>query len=149
MTPAGEHDANVVPSHGAAAGIIARPRPLTANIQLYRPQLTSVLSITNRITGIVLVLGAMWLVVWLAAAASGPGAYSSVREVLISWPGQLTMVLFTFSFFFHLCGGLRHLMWDTVHGLELRWIYISGWAVVFASILLTVIAWAVSLLMIT
>ncbi len=149
MTPAGEDDANVASAGRAAAGMIARRRPMTPNIQLYRPQLTSVLSVTNRITGIVLSLGAIWLVVWLTAAATGPGAYASVRDVLISWPGQLTMVVFTLSFFFHLCGGLRHLMWDTVHGFELRTIYISGWAVVFASVLLTALAWAISLLVVT
>ena len=126
-----------------------RSRPLSPNIQIYRPQLTSVLSITNRITGILLSLATIWLVIWLIAAASGIGTYISVRDVLISWPGQLALVVFTFSFFFHLCGSLRHLVWDTVHGFELRTIYISGWAVVFASVLLTALAWALSLLVVT
>ena len=49
-----------------------QPRPLSPNIQIYRPQLTSVLSIVNRITGVVLSLGAVGLVVWLSAAAAGP-----------------------------------------------------------------------------
>lgn len=133
----------------AAPAAPTRPRPLSPNIQLYRPQLTSVLSITNRITGMLLSVGTIWLVVWLAAAASGPGIYAGVRDVLLSWPGQLAMVVFTFSFFFHLCGSLRHLMWDTVHGFELRAIYISGWVVVFASVLLTALAWVVSLLVVT
>ena len=53
----------------------------------------------------------------------------------------------TFAFFLHLCGGIRHLVWDTVHGFELRSIYISGWAVVAASIALTVAAWVASLLL--
>jgi succinate dehydrogenase / fumarate reductase cytochrome b subunit len=53
----------------------------------------------------------------------------------------------TFAFFFHLCGGIRHLIWDTAHGLELRSIYISGWIVVATSITLTVVSWAVSLMM--
>ncbi len=52
---------------------------------------------------------------------------------------------FTFAFFLHLCGGIRHLVWDTVHGFELRSIYISGWFVVAASVLLTVTAWAAGL----
>jgi len=53
----------------------------------------------------------------------------------------------TFAFFLHFCGGIRHLVWDTVHGLELRSIYISGWAVVTASVVLTVVAWVVGSLM--
>jgi succinate dehydrogenase / fumarate reductase cytochrome b subunit len=53
----------------------------------------------------------------------------------------------TFSFFLHLCGGIRHLVWDTVHGYELRSIYISGWVVVAASLVLTVGAWVGSAVM--
>ena len=55
------------------------------------------------------------------------------------------MLGFTFASFLHLCGGIRHLVWDTVYGFELRSIYISGWSVVAASVVLTVAAWAVAL----
>jgi succinate dehydrogenase / fumarate reductase cytochrome b subunit len=124
-----------------------RPRPLSPNIQIYRPQLTSVLSIANRITGVVLSLGAVGLVIWLTAAATGPRAYGEVHGVVASWGGRIVLFGFTFAFFLHLCGGVRHLVWDTVHGFELRAIYISGWAVVAGSLALTVAAWAVSLLL--
>lgn len=127
---------------------IARPRPFSPNIQIYRPQLTSVLSIANRITGLVLSLGAICLVIWLTAAAMGPGAYGEVQGVVVSWGGRIVLFGFTFAFFMHLCGGIRHLVWDTVHGFELRSIYISGWAVVAGSVALTVAAWAVSLLLV-
>lgn len=119
-----------------------RPRPLSPNIQNYRPQLTSVLSIANRITGVVLSVGAIGLVVWLSAAAAGPEPYAAVQQAIGSWIGQIVMLGFTFAFFLHLCGGIRHLVWDTVHGFELRSIYISGWSVVAASVVLTVAAWA-------
>ncbi len=123
-----------------------RPRPLSPNIQIYRPQLTSVLSIANRITGVALSLGAVGLVIWLTAAAMGPRAYGEVHGVVASWSGRIVLFGFTFAFFMHLCGGIRHLVWDTVHGFELRSIYISGWAVVAGSVSLTLAAWAVSLL---
>jgi len=122
-----------------------RPRPLSPNIQNYRPQLTSVLSILNRITGNVLSLCAVVLVIWLVAAATGPRAYAAVQGVIASWIGQIMLFGATFAFFLHLCGGIRHLVWDTVHGFELRSIYISGWAVVAASLVLTVAAWIASL----
>ncbi len=122
-----------------------RPRPLSPNIQNYRPQLTSVLSILNRITGNVLSLCAVVLVIWLVAAATGPRAYAVVQGVIASWIGQIMLFGATFAFFLHLCGGIRHLVWDTVHGFELRSIYISGWAVVAASLVLTVAAWIASL----
>ena len=123
----------------------ARPRPLSPNIQIYRPQLTSVLSIANRITGLILSLGAVGLVIWLSAAAAGPQAYGVVQSAIGSWAGQVVLFGCTFAFFLHLCGGIRHLVWDTVHGFELRSIYISGWAVVVASVALTVAAWTASL----
>lgn len=122
----------------------ARRRPVSPNIQIYRPQLTSVLSIANRITGILLSMGAVGLVVWLIAAASGPRAYAAVQGAISSLIGQVVLFGLTFAFFLHLCGGIRHLVWDTVHGLALRSIYASGWAVVAASVMLTVAAWAVS-----
>jgi succinate dehydrogenase / fumarate reductase cytochrome b subunit len=121
-----------------------RPRPLSPNIQIYRPQLTSVLSILNRITGVFLSACAVVLVVWLVAAASGPHAYATVQEVIGSWIGRIVLFGATFAFFLHLCGGIRHLIWDTVHGFELRSIYISGWAVVAASVVLAVAAWVAS-----
>jgi succinate dehydrogenase / fumarate reductase cytochrome b subunit len=62
-----------------------RPRPRSPNIQIYRPQLTSVLSILNRITGIILSAGAVVLVIWLAAAATGPHAYVIVQGIIASW----------------------------------------------------------------
>jgi len=121
-----------------------RSRPLSPNIQIYRPQLTSVLSILNRITGILLSACAVVLVVWLIAAAWGPQTYAPVREAIGSWIGRIFLFGATFGFFLHLCGGIRHLVWDTVHGFELRSIYISGWAVVVASAVLTVAAWVAS-----
>lgn len=120
---------------------MAGPRPLSPNIQIYRPQLTSVLSIANRITGVIVSLGALGLVSWLIAAALGPEQFAAVQGALASWPVQVVLCGFTFAFFMHLCGGIRHLVWDTGRGFELASIYASGWAVVFASALLTAAAW--------
>jgi succinate dehydrogenase cytochrome b subunit len=124
-----------------------RPRPLSPNIQIYRPQLTSVLSIVNRITGILLGGCAVVLVVWLNAAATGSQAYATVQDAIASWMGQIMLFGATFAFFLHLCSGIRHLVWDTVYGFELRSIYASGWAVIAASVVLTVAARGASLLM--
>ncbi|MEO9167096.1 MAG: succinate dehydrogenase, cytochrome b556 subunit, partial [Aestuariivirga sp.] len=90
---------------------------------------------------------AVVLVIWLVAAATGPLAYVTVQRATASWIGQIVLFSATFAFFLHLCGGIRHLVWDTVHGFELRSIYISGWAVVATSVVLTVAAWIVSLSM--
>lgn len=122
----------------------SRTRPLSPNIQIYRPQLTSVLSIANRITGVALSLYAVVLVVWLVAAAEGPHAYATVQVVIQSWVGQVLLFVCTFSFFMHLCGGIRHLVWDAGYGFGLSAIYASGWTVVGVSTALTVIAWITS-----
>ena len=124
-----------------------RSRPLSPDVQIYRPQLTSVLSILNRITGVAVSCGAVGLVIWLVTAAAGPRAYGVVQGAIASWVGQVVLFGTTFAFFLHLCGGIRHLVWDTVHGFELRSIYISGWVVAGASIALTLAAWVISFLM--
>ena len=112
-------------------------RPLSPHLQIYRPQLTSVLSFAHRLTGLVLSVYAVTLVAWLLAAASGAHSYSFMHRIVHSWPGHIFLVGGTFCFFLHLCGGIRHLFWDTGAGFELRTIYISGWAVVAASTVLT------------
>ncbi len=87
------------------------------------------------------------LVVWLIAAATGPQAYGVVQGAVASWTGRIVLFGATFAFCLHLCGGIRHLVWDTVHGFELRSIYISGWIVVAGSVVLTLAAWRLSLLL--
>ena len=128
----------------AASPNAKRVRPLSPNIQIYRPQLTSVLSIVNRITGVVMSVFAVLLVVWLIAAAAGPQAYSRIEGLIGSWFGQALLLAFTLAFFVHLCCGIRHLFWDAGYGFELRTIYASGWAVVFASVVLTAASWIAS-----
>lgn len=119
-------------------------RPLSPHLQIYRPQLTSVLSITHRATGIALVLGTLVLLYWLLAAASGAETYASAQQLLGSWPGRIVLLGFSFALFFHLCNGIRHLFWDAGLGFELKTAYASGTAVVFVSVALTVFAWALA-----
>ena len=116
-------------------------RPLSPDVQIYRPQLTSVLSISHRITGIALSIGTILLISWLIATAAGPQAYSFLQGFIRSWLGLLLLFGWTFSFFFHLCNGIRHLVWDAGYGFELRTIYASGWTAVAAASVLTAGAW--------
>lgn len=125
--------------------MIRETRPLSPNLQIYRPQLTSVLSITHRLTGVVLGVGAPLLVIWLMTAAAGPRSYAAFNDLLGSPLGLAILFAWTFSLFFHLCNGIRHLMWDTGLGFELHTIYVSGWVVLVASVLLTAIAWLAGL----
>jgi succinate dehydrogenase cytochrome b subunit len=116
-------------------------RPLSPHLQIYRWQLTSVLSILHRATGVALSAGTILLVWWLVAAASGPEAYEGVQEFLGSWVGLLLLFGWTVSLFYHLCNGIRHLVWDTGHALDLGSTYLGGWVVVGATAALTLVAW--------
>lgn len=120
-------------------------RPLSPHLQIYRPQLTSVLSITHRASGIFLALAAVLLVIWLAALATGPEAFASAQAVLGSWPMLLLAFLVSGAAAYHFCNGIRHLFWDAGYGYELKTVYRSGWTVVMAAIGLTVVVWIVAL----
>ncbi len=119
-------------------------RPLSPDLQIYRPQLTSVLSITHRMTGVALSVGSPLLVCWLIVAVAGTSAYAALHGYLVSWLGLLLLLGWTFSLFFHLCNGIRHLLWDAGYGFDLQTIYASGWAVVAISFGLTLTAWIIS-----
>ncbi len=124
-----------------------RERPLSPHLQVYRLLFTMVLSGLHRITGLVLGLGALLLAYWLIALASGPEAYATAQWLLGSWLGRLVVLGFTFSLFYHLCNGVRHLWWDTGRGLEIDEARRSGVAVVAISIALTLAAWIVGYMM--
>ncbi|HEV7370467.1 succinate dehydrogenase, cytochrome b556 subunit [Arenibaculum sp.] len=121
-------------------------RPLSPHLQVYRPQITSVLSISHRITGVALSVGTVLLVWWLVAAATGPAAFDDAQEFIGSWFGLLLMFGWTFCFWYHFCNGIRHLVWDTGYGLELPQVYLGGYIVVGASIGLTLLTWIVALI---
>lgn len=112
-------------------------RPLSPHLQVYKPQLTSVLSITHRATGVFLSVGALFLSCWLLAVASGPEEFNKLNEYVNTWYGKVILVAFVFSLFYHLCNGVRHLFWDAGYGLNIETTYKTGYAVVIISILLT------------
>lgn len=119
----------------------ARPRPLSPHLQVYRPQITSVLSISHRIAGIGLMVGTLMLTCWLVSAATGPTAHETLQVWLASPIGKLLLLGWTFCLFYHLCNGVRHLLWDAGWGFELKQVDLTGWTVVIAASLLTVISW--------
>lgn len=119
-------------------------RPLSP-FMMYRPQITSVLSILHRITGVCLSAGILLLVYWLVAVASGPESYALAHALLWSGLGRIFLMGWTFCFYYHLCNGIRHLAWDAGFGFELAQVSVSGWAVVIASSGLTVLTWVMIL----
>jgi len=124
----------------------ANKRPLSPFMigPYYKPQMTSILSITHRITGAALVAGTLFLVYWLVWAARGPGFYESAQSVLGSMLGQLMLFLWTWALFYHFANGIRHLFWDAGYGFELEQATKSGWWVVWSSIILTFLCWLIA-----
>ncbi len=100
-----------------------------------------VLSISHRFTGVGLAVGTLLLVYWLASAAAGPEAFETAQTVIGSWIGRLFLFAWTFALFYHLCNGIRHLVWDAGYGFELDVAYRSGLAVLAGSALLTLLSW--------
>lgn len=111
--------------------------PLSPHLSVYKWQITMILSITHRATGVFLSLGLLLLSCWLLAVASGPEAYENISQHVNAWYGQTLLVLFTFSLYFHLCNGIRHLFWDVGYGFEIKTFYGSGYMVVVATVILT------------
>ena len=116
-------------------------RPLSPHLQIYRPQFTSVLSILHRITGISLAIGTLLLVWWLIAAAAGPTEFDVPQNFIGSFVGRFLLLAWSFALYYHLCNGIRHLVWDAGKGFELGAAYASGLLVVVAAAVLTVISW--------
>ncbi|MFO7857970.1 MAG: succinate dehydrogenase, cytochrome b556 subunit [Ectothiorhodospiraceae bacterium] len=120
-------------------------RPLSPHLQIYRPQWTSVLSISHRMAGIANSIGSLVVVYWLVALASGPEAYATARAILGSVPGLIVLFLFSLGLSYHLCNGIRHLFWDAGKGFDLNTAYRSGQAVVAGALGLTLLVWLVVL----
>lgn len=122
----------------------AKNRPLSPHLSVYKFRITSSLSILHRMTGVAMSLGAVALVWWLFAVASGPAAYDRFAGVAGSIVGQVFIAGWLFTFFYHLCNGIRHLFWDAGKGLAIEQARASGQVVIVVSALATLAAWFVA-----
>jgi succinate dehydrogenase / fumarate reductase cytochrome b subunit len=103
--------------------------------------LTMMMSIAHRITGFGNAIGFALLTWWLVAISIGPAAYATVDVFFGSLIGRVLLFLFTWSLIHHMLGGIRHLIWDTGHGLDKVSIEVFAWATFISSIVLTVLIW--------
>jgi succinate dehydrogenase / fumarate reductase cytochrome b subunit len=118
-------------------------RPLSPHLQIYRPQITSALSIFHRVTGVAMTLGAVLIVWWFFAAATGPEAFATADGFLSSILGQLIMLGTLAAFSYHFLNGIRHLYWDAGYGFELSSVTSSGVAVLIGTVVMTAVIWLV------
>lgn len=119
-------------------------RPMSPHIQIYKMPITATLSILHRGTGVVLFIGLLLMVWVLAAVAGGVDSWQTMQHFLSSWLGQFVLLGFTFSLYYHLCNGMRHLLWDTGKGLSLKSVHFSALVVLIASAVLTLLTWIIA-----
>lgn len=120
-----------------------RARPTSPHLQIYRFTITMAMSIIHRATGIANYAGMALLVIWLGAAAAGQDALMQVNYIYGSWFGQLVLFGFTWSLVHHMCGGIRHFVWDTAAMMEPGQREMMAWATIIASVIITLLIWTV------
>ena len=121
---------------------MAQQRPLSPHLMIYKPQLTSMMSILHRATGAALAFGSLMVVWWIVALATGAEYYMFVQSIMTSWFGLLVMFGFTVAVFYHLSNGIRHLFWDFGYNLSIEGVHRSGYMVLASTVILTALTWA-------
>jgi len=122
---------------------MTRQRPLSPHLQVYRLPLPAIMSISHRMTGIILSTGTVLLTLYLVALASGPENFALAKMVIGHPLGLLVLFGYSVALFYHACNGVRHLFWDAVIGVNIPAIYASGRVAIALAIVLTGLFWAV------
>ncbi len=120
-------------------------RPTSPHLQIYRLPLTAKMSISHRITGVLLSAGLLLTVLFLTALAGGQSSWNIAHDILANGLGQLVLLGFTLVLNYHLCNGIRHLFWDIGHGFSLEAASRANKLVLAGSVVLTLLVWLVAL----
>ena len=112
-------------------------RPLSPHLTIYRPQNTSILSILHRLTGIGLMIPAISMVAWVITISMGPKYFELMTYFFSTIFGKFLLVLSLWGIIYHTLTGIRHLVWDTGRGVDLKWVNLSSWFIIIGSILLS------------
>lgn len=120
---------------------LQKNRPLSPHLQVYKWQLSSLLSITHRLTSIINTAGITLICFWIISLYLGENCYKYFSMLTSSFIGKFILIGFTWSFSYHLLNGVRHLVWDIGYGYEIRTANLSGILVLVSSFLLTIGFW--------
>ena len=115
--------------------------PTSPHLQIYRWEISSLLSITHRISGVINLLALILIFFWLVFLSLGESNYELFLILINSFLGKFILIGFTWSMFFHLLSGIRHLVWDFGYGFEIKTANFSGVIVIIFSLALTIIFW--------
>ena len=117
--------------------------PLSPHLQIYRWQISSLISITHRITGILNFLGLIFISAWISSAGISENLFECFSVFLKSFIGRFILIGFTWSIIYHLLSGIRHLFWDLGYGYEIKTANFSGILVILSSLILTIVLWMI------
>ncbi len=131
----------------SAKPVVSRPLSPFMLGQYYRFQISSLLSITHRITGVGLAIGTLFIAIWVMSAVAGPDAYARFAWFARSPIGLLLLLGWSWALMFHLSNGIRHLVWDAGYAFEKKSVDAGGIIVVIASVLLTAAIWVTAYLL--
>ena len=121
--------------------MINNQNPISPHLQIYRWHISSLLSITHRIVGIINLLALIFIFFWLLILSFGESNYQLFLSLLNSFFGKFILIGFTWSMSFHILSGIRHLFWDMGYGFEIKTANISGVLVIIFSLILTIVFW--------
>ncbi len=117
-------------------------RPLSPHLTIYKPQITSIMSISHRISGVFQSIGLLVISFLIYTIYLGEGTYNLLNIILASILGNIFFVIYTFSLFYHLLNGIRHLLWDFGLGFNLSNVTYSGYVIIFLAFFLNILLWA-------
>ena len=126
-----------------SVNVMTKPRPLSPHLQIYRLPLPALMSISHRLSGVVLSTGTIFVAVWLMMLAAGETSFALAQSVVGHPLSQLVLFGYSVALFYHACNGIRHLFWDAVIGVNIPAIYASGRVAIMLAVVLTGLFWAV------
>ena len=118
-----------------------RQRPLSPHLQIYKPQITSILSISHRFTGIILYLSTFLISFWLFCSAFINDLKIVLDNFLFSSVGKIFLFFITLSFIYHFLNGLRHLIWDLGYGFNIKNVYLTGFLIIILTLSINIYIW--------
>ena len=116
-------------------------RPLSPHLQIYKPEMTSLMSISHRFTGVILTSGILVTSLVLSTLLWGRACYEHLYSYTQFLSVKLYLLILCYSFYYHLCNGIRHLCWDRGYGFDMKTVRLSGWLTLTVSLILTLITW--------
>lgn len=120
-------------------------RPLSPHLTVYKPQITSVMSILHRITGVFQSLGTICIFLLIASLTLGQDYYNIINILFDSLIGKVFLYFYIFSVCYHLCNGIRHLVWDLGYGFEIKNVYYTGYITILSALILNFTVWTLSI----